>query len=161
MRLTSLDGFWFMPIPFGSIVKLSSLIQLPMDLVWYIPGEFFTSVWADDLSLESKFLLDSWTLLSILANLCNAVVWMVSICSPFPNFSSPFSSLFGTIPSAPITIGITITLMFYSFFFFFFFVPWQSLNICLFFRFLWFSLYGPQGRHYYFIHLRVFHTSVC
>ena len=52
-------------------------------------------------------------LLSILADLNNAVIWMVWICLLIFNFSSFFSKSLGTFPSTPITNGITITLMFY------------------------------------------------
>ena len=50
----------------------------------------------------------SWTLLSILADLNNAVVWMVSACPPT---SKPLE----IVLSAPITIGVTVTFMFHSF----------------------------------------------
>ena len=56
------------------------------------------------------------TLLSNLAVLNNAVVWMVSTRSPTSNSSSPFSNPLVTVPNAPITIGIIATCMFHSFF---------------------------------------------
>ena len=65
---------------------------------------------------DSKFPQVSKTLLSILANLNNSVVWMVSIHTPISNSYNPLSKLLGTVPSAPITIGITITIMSHSFF---------------------------------------------
>ena len=52
------------------------------------------------------------TLLSILADLSNAVHWMVSTHPPISNSFKPL----GIVPSAPITIGITVTFMFHSFF---------------------------------------------
>ena len=58
----------------------------------------------------------SRTLLSILAVLNNAVVWMVSTRPPNSKSSSPFSNLLVTVPNAPITIGIIVTCMFHSFF---------------------------------------------
>ena len=80
-------------------------------------------------------------------------------------FLSPPQSLFikplGIVPSASITTGITVTMIFLSiacfgFFFFlfcfvfcffvlfcFFFVLWQSLSIYRSFRFLWFLLSAP------------------
>ena len=51
----------------------------------------------------------SRTFLSILAELNNAVVWMVSAHSPISNSSSSFTKPLRIVPSAPITIGITIT----------------------------------------------------
>ena len=65
---------------------------------------------------DSKSLHVSRTLLSILAVLNNAVVWMVSTRPPTSKSSSPFSNPLVTVPNAPITIGIIVTRMFYSFF---------------------------------------------
>ena len=65
---------------------------------------------------DSKFPQVSRTLLSILAVLNNAVVWMVSTRPPTSNSSSPFSYPLVTVPNAPITIGIIVTFMFHSFF---------------------------------------------
>ena len=58
----------------------------------------------------------SRTLLSILAVLDNAVVWMVFTRPPTIKSSSPFNSPLVTVPKAPITIGIIVTFMFHSFF---------------------------------------------
>ena len=58
----------------------------------------------------------SRTLLSILAVLNNAVVWMVSSCPPVSKSSSLFSNPLVTVPNTPITIGIIVTCMFHSFF---------------------------------------------
>ena len=59
------------------------------------------------------FLQVSRTLLGTLVDFNNAVVSMVSARPLIFNSSSPL-----TKPNAPITIGITITLMFHSFFLF-------------------------------------------
>ena len=56
----------------------------------------------------------SWTLLSILADLNNAVIWMVSILPLIFNSSSLVSKPLETVPSAQITIGITVTFMFHN-----------------------------------------------
>ena len=56
----------------------------------------------------------SRTLLSILAVLNNAVVWMVSTRPPTSKTSSPFNSPLVTVPNAPITIGINLTFVFHS-----------------------------------------------
>ena len=58
----------------------------------------------------------SWTLLSILADLNNAVVWMVSTRPLIFKSSSLCINPFVTVPSVPITIGITVTFMFHNFF---------------------------------------------
>ena len=58
----------------------------------------------------------SRTLLSILADLNNAVDWMVSTRSLISKFSSPFNNPSVTVPRAPITIVIMVTFMFHNFF---------------------------------------------
>ena len=58
----------------------------------------------------------SRSLLSILAVLNNAIVWMVSTRPPTSKSSSPFSNPLVTVPNTPITIGIIVTSMFHSFF---------------------------------------------
>ena len=63
---------------------------------------------------DSKSPQVSRTLLSILAVLNNAVIWMVSTPPPTSKSSSPFSN--PLVPNAPITIGIIVTCMFHSFF---------------------------------------------
>ena len=65
---------------------------------------------------DSKSPQVSRTLLSILAVLNNAVVWMVSTRPPTSKSFSPFNNPFVTVPKAPITIGIIFTFMFHSFF---------------------------------------------
>ena len=65
---------------------------------------------------DSKSSQVSRTLLSILAVLSNAVVWMVSTRPPTSKSSSPFSNPLVTVPNVPITIGIIVTCMFHSFF---------------------------------------------
>ena len=65
---------------------------------------------------DSKSPQVSRTLLSILAVLNNAVVWMVSTRPPTSKSFSPFSNPLVTVPNAPITIGIIVTSMFHSFF---------------------------------------------
>ena len=65
---------------------------------------------------DSKSPQVSRTLLSILAVLNNAVVWMVTTRPPTSKFSSPFCNPLVTAPKAPITIGIIVTCMFHSFF---------------------------------------------
>ena len=66
---------------------------------------------------DSKSPQVSWTLLSILAVLDNAVVWMVSTRPQTSNSSSPFNNPLVTVPKEPITIGIIVTFMFHIFFY--------------------------------------------
>ena len=65
---------------------------------------------------DSKSPQVSGTILSILAVLTNAVVWMFSSRSSNSKSSSPFSNLLVSVPNAPITIGIIVTCVFHSFF---------------------------------------------
>ena len=65
---------------------------------------------------DSKSLQVSRTLLSILAVLSNAVVWMVSTRPPTSKSSSLFSSPLVTVPNVSITVDIIVTCMFHSFF---------------------------------------------
>ena len=64
---------------------------------------------------DSKSPQVSTTLLSILADLNNAVVWMVSTRPPTSKSSSPLSNPLITVPKAPFTIGIIVTCIFDSF----------------------------------------------
>ena len=65
---------------------------------------------------DSKFSQVSRTLLSILADLNNVLVWMFPTCPFISKSSSPSTNPLVTVPSVPITIGITVTFMFHSFF---------------------------------------------
>ena len=47
-------------------------------------------------------------------NISNAVVWMVSTRPLISKSSSTFISPLGIVPSAPFTIGITVTFMLLS-----------------------------------------------
>ena len=58
----------------------------------------------------------SRTLLIILADRSNAVVWMVSTRPLISESSSHCTNPLVTVPRAPITTGINITFMFHSFF---------------------------------------------
>ena len=64
---------------------------------------------------DSKSPQVSRTLLSILAVLNNAEVWMVSTRPPTSKSSNPFNNPLVTVPNAPIMIGTIVTFMFHSF----------------------------------------------
>ena len=68
---------------------------------------------------DSKSLQVSRTLLSILVNLNNVLVWMISIHPLIFKSSSPCTNLLLTVPGAPIAIGIVVTFIFNGFFQFF------------------------------------------
>ena len=57
------------------------------------------------------------TLLSILDDLNNAVVWMVSTHPLISKSSSPCTNPLVIVPRVPITIDIIVTFMFHSFFY--------------------------------------------
>ena len=62
------------------------------------------------LSLSNrKFSQESRTIISILADLSNPVVWMVSIIPLISKSSSPFINPSVTVPRAPITFRINVT----------------------------------------------------
>ena len=72
---------------------------------------------------------DSRTLLSILSDLNRVVVWMDFSRVFISNSYCPFTNLLVTVPSSPVTIGITVSFMFYIFS-----VLWQCPGIYLSFR---------------------------
>ena len=53
---------------------------------------------------------------TLLVDLNNSVVWMVSTRPLIYKSFSPYTNPLVTVPSAPIIIGITVTFMFHSFF---------------------------------------------
>ena len=89
---------------------------------------------------DSKSPKVSWTLLSILADLNKAVVWMVSIPPIISKISSPYTISLLTVSRVPITIGINITFMFQSFF------QFSSKVQVLIFHFAFFQFYSVVSR---------------
>ena len=65
---------------------------------------------------DNKSPLISRTLLSILADLNYAVVWMVSTRPLISKSSIPFINPSVNVPRAPVTISIIVTFMFHSFY---------------------------------------------
>ena len=82
----------------------------------------------------------SRTFLSILADLSNAVTWMVSTCPLISKIFSLFAKLVGIFPNAPITIGINLNFMFNIF------SSLKGLKIHLSFRFFLLYHCGPLVR---------------
>ena len=64
---------------------------------------------------DSKSPQISKILLSILADLNYTLVWMVSIRLAISNTSSPLSKPLGIILSTPVTIGVTVALLYHRF----------------------------------------------
>ena len=96
---------------------------------------------ADGLSIESQWQQVSSNLLSILADLNNAAVWMVSARPLISNSSSSFTKTSGIVSSAPITIDITVIFMFYNLF-----SSLERFKYFSLFSFSIFSLWGPPRR---------------
>ena len=65
---------------------------------------------------DSKSPQVSRTLLSIMAVLSNAVIWIVSTRPPTSKSYWPFNNPLVIMPKTPITIGTIVTFMFFSFF---------------------------------------------
>ena len=112
---------------------------------------------------DSKTSQASRTLLSILADHNISVVWMITYPLIFDS-SIPLTNFLGIFPTAPITIGITVTFLIYSFFL----VLLQVLSTYLSFRLHLFSLCGPPGlqspvfdRFTFFYQLSPFHLAGC
>ena len=67
---------------------------------------------------DSKSPQVSRTLLSIVAVLSDAVIWIVSTRPPTSKSLMPFNNSLAIVPKAPIAIGTIVTFMFHSCFFF-------------------------------------------
>ena len=80
-------------------------------------------------------------LLSILADLNNEVVWMITIFLHISNFSNPFSKFLVTVYMCRLQMVPPLPSCSTNFL-----ALWLSLAACLSFRFFWFSLYGHLGR---------------
>ena len=81
----------------------------------------------------SKFLQVFRTFLSIVADLNNAVDWIVLAPPPISNSFNPLAKSLGTVPSTPITIGInTIIIINIIIIICFVMTPWASLLFTIF-----------------------------
>ena len=110
----------------SDIVWVVYIFPLILSLFFLLLFEFFTPPLADSKSPQV-----SRTLLSILADLSNAVVSMVSTHPLASKSPSPSTNPLVTVPRVPITIGITVAFMFPSFF--------NSLTMSRYFSFFSFS----------------------
>ena len=100
---------------------MSSMNNLRLIFFWDIillNRKVFTSALTDVFHwhLRDKSHRVSWTLFSILADFDNTLVWMISTRSLISTSSSPCTNSLVTVPSTPITIGITVTFTFPSIF---------------------------------------------
>ena len=110
---------WFI-FPTQSCIVLWSFPASLLHRCYYITRcEFCSPPLADGLPLEFELLQVSSGLKdssNILADLNNAIVWMVPARLPIFNSSSLLTKPSLIAPSAPTTIGISVTFMFRSFF---------------------------------------------
>ena len=104
---------------------------------YFTPSDFFTPALADGLSLKSGWHDVSRTLLSILDNLSNTVVWMVSI---LPLTSNPTSS-WGPLKARQLPMVLSWLSCSTVFL-----ILCQGSSICRSFSFLLFSRYGLPER---------------
>ena len=139
MCVIFLDRCWVVHIPLVRMVKFKFLAHLPVDHFALPTSELFTPTSVDVFPKEYEW---HQVYLGHQDSPPYSIVWMVSICLLILNNSSSLSKSLGTVPSASITIGITVTLMFYNFFR----VLWQSPSTCLLFCFLRFSHCSPPER---------------
>ena len=110
-----------------------------------------------------KFPQVSRTLLSILVDLNDAVVWMVSACRLMSKSSSPFTQPLEILPGASNTTLITVTFLFHSFYFSSL-ARSKLLSLFVFFDFHSVvhrdgNVHLSSGSHNYLL-IRVFHISV-
>ena len=83
---------------------------------YFTSSEFFIPTLAVCISLSNIKSFQAFrTLLSIQADLINAIVWMVSIRSPISKSLNPLYEPLGTASSVPFILVIIVTLMFHSF----------------------------------------------
>ena len=104
----------FTPLEFfTSVLADGSLLLLLLFRVFHISVSwwFFTGVW-----VTASLHKSSRTLLSILAVLSNAVIWIVSTRPPTSKSSRPFNHSLVIVLKVPITISTIVTFIFHSFF---------------------------------------------
>ena len=110
---------------------------------------------------DSKSPQVSRTLLSILTDSNNAILWMVLIHPPNSNSFNSLSWFLEIVLSMPITLGITITLMFQSFLSSLASSKYLSLFLLSFIFFtLWSTGMAKSTIYYYYYSSRVFHISM-
>ena len=110
------------PITIGT--KVTFMFHSPFNclfssIIIILFSEFFTPPLVDVFHwslTDSKFPHVFRTLLSILTDVYNAAVCMVSSCPLISKSTSPCTKPFVTVMSAPITNSITVTFMFPDFF---------------------------------------------
>ena len=120
----------------GKVSELNFYLYFSLSFVLSLSKEFWNVELAEMLGSAEQSPQVSRSLLGIWLDLNNAVVWMVSACPLISKSYSPFTKTLGIVPSAPITIGITITFMFHCFVCFFFSFLAKSTYLSVFCIFL-------------------------
>ena len=121
----------------SNLLHISQWITLPTQFCVVL----YSLSWSDNKSPQGYR-----TILSIQADLSNAVAWMVSTCSLIFMFYSPFTKTLGIVPSQTIISVITVTFMFHSYF------KFPSKVLILITLFAFFQFYSPvcrDGKVYY------------
>ena len=112
-----------LPVDHFAYAVVSTLIFFLSDLLyWLIMGLIVSSLSLYNLAADSfywslsnsKFPQVSKTLLSILAELNNTIVWMVFISPLISKSSSTCIKPLVTVQSVSITIGINVSIVFFS-----------------------------------------------
>ena len=108
----------FFSLTFSFILLLSLLLLYTPFILFHISISwwFLTGVWTSGGLLKSPRLFS----VRIMAQLYNALVWMVSICPLISKTSRLFTNPLEIVLNAPTGICISVTYMFYSCFLFFF-----------------------------------------
>ena len=132
VHLSSFLPFWFQKWSWVSYKEVTSQVFIP--LMRFLLQSLFSRSFSSLLfySFESlsqqtlaefswslcdnKSLQVSTTLLSILADLYTAEIWMITTCPQISKSARPSTNHLGIVPSPPNTIGITVTFMFHIFF---------------------------------------------
>ena len=104
--------------------------------------EFFIPALADGFPLEFEWQQVSSTLLSILVDVNNAIVWMFSTCPLISKFSSPFINIWGD-RSKSTNYNWYHCYLYVSLYFL---VLYQGLDIYFSFRYLLILLFGLPGQ---------------
>ena len=147
-RLIFSDCFWLLHWPYVNmnthsctIPSGSSCPPNMSSLVYFLYSPIMGLTVSSYTNLPTLDRFFTRILLNVQADVSKVLVWMVSARLPISNSSSAFNKSLGIVPSALTTIGITVTLIFFSFSVF-----WKSLSTHLSFRLLWYPYCGPPGQ---------------
>ena len=121
----------------GNLQYFSSWVVIVIFIIY----KFFTLVLMVVFHWSLKYSKSFRTILSILADLNSAVVWIVLILPLISSSTSLFSRPFRTVPNVPTRIGTIFTCMFHSLFSFL-----AKSKLFIFFIYFYFSMVFWDGR---------------